>query len=268
MNNHIKFAKLVIGHWLLFGYWCLGFGVSTAYALNLDKLKIYFLQGDYKSAITEGEKIIASSGQSYGVDELYYILGLSYLKDENLLRASDIFEIILREFKESRFKEQAKLGASDAYFLRGDFDKAQGYLFDLMETNPDSKFKAQIFYRLSQIGFKKGDTQQGKEYLERLKQEFPLNTEARLDKDTYNFSNISSGFYYTVQVGSFSNSANARALTEKLIQKGYPATIEEVNLEGGGKSYRVRAGKFTTRTEAVNLENKLIQEGYPTKICP
>jgi len=265
---NIKFAKFIIGYCLLSGYLCLFIGVSTAYALNLDKLKIYFLQGDYKSAIIEGEKIIAGTGQSYGADELYYILGLSYLKDENFLRASDIFEIILKEFKESKFKEQAKLGLSDAYFLKGDFDKAQGYLLDLINTNPDTKFKAQVFYRLSQIGFKKGDTQQGREYLERLKREFPLNTEARVYQDIPVLAGTSSDFYYTVQVGSFSNSANAKVLTEKLIQKGYPATIEEVNLDGEEKSYRVRVGRLPTRTEAINLENKLIQEGYPTKIFP
>lgn len=265
---NIKFVKFAIGCSLLSWYCCLGFGVSNAYALNLDRLKVYFLQGDYKAAITEGEKIIASTGQSKDIDELYYILGLSYLKDENFLRASDIFEIILKEFKESRFKEQAKLGLSDAYFLKGDFDKAQSYLIDLVNTDPDTKFKAQVYYRFSQIGFKKGDTQQGREYLERLKKEFPLNAEARVYKDIPLSADASPDFYYTVQVGSFSNGTNAKVLTDKLIQKGYPATIEEVNLAGGEKSYRVRVGRFTTRLEAINLENKLIQEGYPTKICP
>jgi len=55
------------------------------------------------------------------LDELYYLLSLSYLKDGNYLRASDIFEIILREFKGSRFKEDALLALGDTYFLRGDY---------------------------------------------------------------------------------------------------------------------------------------------------
>jgi hypothetical protein len=102
-----KFAKLVIGYWLLFGYWLLVIGVSSAYALNIDKVKINFLNGDYKAAILEGEKILAHSRQSPDTDELYYFLGLSYLKDGNSLRASDIFEIILSEFKDSRFRQEA-----------------------------------------------------------------------------------------------------------------------------------------------------------------
>lgn len=276
-NSHIKiriirhkvFGNLVIGYCLLFCYLHLSIGLSAAYALNLERIKIYFLQGDYKSAITEGEKIIAATGQSHGLDELYYILGLSYLKDGNFLRASDIFEIILKEFGDSRFKEEAKLALSDTYFLSSDFNKAQDCLLELLKANPHTKLKAEIYYRLSQIGFKKGDTGQGKEYLEKLRQEFPLNTELRASKDIYYILPDSpSTFYYTVQVGSFSNSSNARNLTERLVQKGYPAYIEEIGLKGGEKSYRVRVGKFSTRIEAASLENKLSQEGYPTKIYP
>ena len=57
--------------------------VDKGYCLNLDKVKVYFLEGDYKSAILEGEKLIAQDPHS---DELYYILGLSYLKDEGTVR--------------------------------------------------------------------------------------------------------------------------------------------------------------------------------------
>jgi tetratricopeptide (TPR) repeat protein len=234
------------------------------YALNLDKLKVYFLSGDYKSSILEGERILASSGSSsVGLDELYYILGLSYLKDGNYLRASDIFEIILKEFKDSAFKDDALLGLGDTYFLRGDYDKAQGQYQELIETNPRTKLRALVYYRLSQIGFKKGETQAAKEYLDKLKDNFPLNLEAKLNQGLYPLSDI----YYTVQVGSFSNRINANSLVQKLIGKGYPAYIEEVVSEGK-TIYRLRVGKLRLRQEVLELENKLSQEGYPTKIYP
>jgi len=242
--------------------------IFNVYALNLDKVKVNFLNGDYKSAILEGEKILASAGNSSGLDELYYILGLSYLKDGNYLRASDIFEIILKEFRNSQFQEEAKLGLGDAYFLRGDFSKAEGYYRDLNNSNPRTKFKAQVYYRLSQVGFKKGDARQGKEYSDKLKQDFPSNLELKMDKD---FSEIPAShveFYYTVQVGSFSNSINANNLTQKLIQEGYPAYVEDAQDQGGNKIYRVRVGKLRQRQEAIDFENKLSQQGYPTKVCP
>lgn len=254
---------------LLFVILCLFMGIFTpAYALNLDKAKVYFLNGDYKSAILEGEKILATSeSQSAGLDELYYLLGLSYLKDGNFLRASDIFEIILREFRKSDFKEGAKIGLADTYFLREDFTKAKQHYEELLESHPDSKFKALIFYRLSQVMFKKGDIQAGKDYLTKLKQSFPLNPEARLDKGLGPLSDNLSSLYYTVQVGSFSSSTNAQNLMQKLIQNNYPAYIEEIDSQGK-TMYRVKVGKFSLRQEAEALKNKLSQDGYPTKISP
>ena len=256
-----RISDLVLGIFLSLAF------IYNVYALNLDRIKTYFLSGDYKSAIAEGENVLASPGDSAHLDELYYILGLSYLKDGNYLRASDIFEIILKEFQNSAFKEEAKLGLGDTYFLRGDFDKAEIYYKELIRTNPNTKLKAAVYYRLSQIGFKKGDTQTAKEYADKLRQDLPANIESRLNKDLYGISDSSSDFYYTVQVGSFSNSTNARSLMDKLIENGYAAYIEEADFNNK-KIYRVRVGKLKSRPEAVQLENQLSTQGYPTKICP
>jgi tetratricopeptide (TPR) repeat protein len=191
------------------------------------------------------------------------------MKDGNYLRASDIFEIILGEFKNSKFQEEARLGLGDTCFLRGDFTKAQDCYQGLLSSNPNTRLKAQIYYRLSQVGFRKGDTQFAKGYLEKLKQDFPANLELKSDKDLGVIpADVSSEVFYTVQVGSFANISNARNLTQKLTQAGYPAYIEEFASSQTGKTYRVRVGKLRQRQEAVELENKLSQEGYPTKICP
>jgi len=237
---------------------------SNGYCMGIDKVKFYFLNADYKSAISEGEKVLKGSDtRSPNLAELYYILGLSYLKDGNYLRASDIFEIVLKEFKDSLFTEEAKLALGDTYFLKGDYDKAYGYYNELISSNPRTKFKALAYYRLSQVGFKKGDTQAAKEYLDKLKTDFPSSLEIKLNKDLYALSDI----YYTVQVGSFVSSANARNLRDKLISKGYDAYLEEADMNNA-KAYRVKVGKVRSREEANQLENKLSSEGYPTKIIP
>lgn len=263
-KSDINWHLLVIGHWLLFGYWLLIIGISPAYALNLEKLKVYFLEGDYKSAISQGEKVLASySAHSPNLDELYYILGLSYLKEGNYLRASDIFEIIIREFKDSQFKDEARLSLGDTYFFKGDYDKAQMQYSNSINSNPRSKLKALLYYRLSQTALKKGDTQAAKEYLDKLKSDFPLNLEIKLNKDLYALTDI----YYAVQVGSFVNYTNARNLCDKLIAKGYDAYLEEAGADNK-KIYRVKVGRLKSRPEAAQLENKLSSEGYPTKILP
>ena len=251
--------KIMKNKTVIFSIFLLLIFVNNSYALNLDKLKIYFLQGDYSASIKEGEKILAGAEQSPELDELYYILGVSYLKDGNYLRASDIFEIILNEFKKSKFKELAQLGLGDSYFLRGDLQQAEQCYKQLQEANNNSNLKAQAYYRFSRLAFKRGDIQQGKEYLDRLNKEFPLNLEARQASET--------GTFYSVQVGAFSKITNAKSLAEKLSQKDYPAYIEESNILGR-TTYRVKVGKTTKHSEITALENKLSHDGYPTRVLP
>lgn len=236
--------------------------LPKAQALNLEKARVHFLNGDYSACINEGEKILAGSGYSRDVDNLYYLLGLSYLKEANYLRASDIFEIILKEFKNSSFEEEARLGLADTYFLRGEYNKAAGLYKDLLSKNYRTKLAGLVYYRLSQCAFKTGNTREGEDYLRKLKKEFPLSLETIANKDLGSPIN-----YYTVQIGLFSRNQNAKNLMQRLTQGKYPAYLEESNLQGK-IAYRVRVGKFSSRQEALDLADKLSREGYPTKIYP
>lgn len=242
----------------LFGFF------NKAFALDLDKAKALFISGDYKAAISEGEKIMAkTSSNSLGLDELYYILGLSYLKDGNYLRASDIFEIILKEFKDTQFSADATAGLADAYFLKGDYDRAENIYKELLNQKQNSKLKPLLYCRLSQCSAKLGDAQGAKDYLNKLKQEFPLSLETAQGA----VGITEDSFYYSVQVGSFSSSVNANNLKQELAAKGYLAFVEEAS-SGNRTTYRVKAGKVHLRQEAAELEKKLSGEGYPTKISP
>ncbi len=245
----------------------LAFGfLNSAYAMNFDALKMYYLQGEYKQAIKEGERLVAQANHSSGADELYYILALSYLKDGNYLRASDIFEIILNEFSGTSLREKAKLGLADTYFFRGDFLKAQSQYKDILQSNPSTNLRPQIYYRLSRVAQKTGDTAEADEYASKLKSEFPLNVEAIVNNECI-FTEASSGSFYSVQVGSFSDSSNAYNLRDKLIGSGYQAFIEDTD-DSSGKMYRVKVGKLQKQEDAALLADKLSREGYPTKICP
>lgn len=245
---------------------------TFSFALNLDKLKVSFLSGDYKAAIQEGEKLMAAAGHGQGLDELYYLLGVSYLKDGNYLRASDIFEIILKEFKKGPFLEQAKLGLGDTYFLRNNFLRAESCYKELLLVKNRGKYKAELYYRLSQTALKKGDSASAEEYRNKLKSEFPLYVESTLNQPEAQaqqgktFVDPAAAVCYTVQVGSFSKKSNADALRRKLSSKGYDAYLEEAG--GGKKIFRVKVGRLKSRPEAVTLQKKLSKQGYSTKICP
>ena len=246
---------------------CVFTSLVSSFASEIEKVKVCFLEGDYHNAIAEGENFLGSNTDKQHSDELYYLLGLSYLKEGNFLRASDIFSIMLSEFKGTHFKDEASLALGDTYFLGGDLGKAKKYYEDFLKNNASTKFKAQLYFRLSQIAFKKGDTAAGKAYADKLKLEFPLNPEALLNDDICAITNETKVFYSS-QVGSFSGSINANNLTVILIKKGYPAFVEEGTSISNDKIYRVKVGKFSDRKEASKVNDRLIREGYPVKICP
>lgn len=64
---------------------------------------------------------------------------------------------------------------------------------------------------------------------------------------------------WVVQVGSFSNSANAVALRDKLRKAGYTAFVEKLN-EGGTVSFRVRLGPEARRETADSLLARVSKE--------
>ncbi len=258
LNYKIKVLNLFVICYLVFGIF------TNVYALNLDSVKVAFVEGDYEGAITEGERVMAGAASAAkGMDELYYILGLCYMKDGNYLRSGDIFEIILSEFKQSRFKNEAKLGLADTYFFKGDYERAKREYENLLHNSDAYKLQALVYQRLSECALKDGDARSANDYVETLRNNFPLNIEPKID-----LSPRDSAGGYSVQVESFSNSANAGNVKHKLGSKGYGAYVEEGFSKGNKAVFRVKVGVFSSRQEASIAERKLSREGYPTKICP
>jgi len=280
LNFNRRFRCLVFGHCILFGICVLCIGISGVLASNIDTVKTYFINGDYRGCIREGENILASSKvRKKNRDEVRYFLALSYLKEGNPLPASRNFKIILNEFRKSKFREESQIGLGDSYFMRGDYTIADFQYKELLNKNPKTKLKPGLYYRLGQIGLKKGNKQQQEEYLARLKKEFPLSPEAlmRMDRELFPLNiQIQTGqgpiipetnASYSVQVGAFSRKTNAENLAKRLRNKGYVSLISE-SLYRDNKIYKVRVGSFKNRSEAEGLEQKLKTEGYSTKIIP
>jgi outer membrane protein assembly factor BamD (BamD/ComL family) len=257
--------------------------VGAGYCLNLDKIKAAYLNGEYQTAVSEGEKILLTSINHAGFDELYYCLGLSYLKDGNFIRSADMFNRILSEFPDGKYRSQAQLALGDVYFLQGDFEKAKS-AYEALAINSDQKLRSALLYRQSQLALKMGDSAKNKELQEQLKSVYPFSLEAKQDKGV--FISVAQAPEpaetktepkeeakpepapgdFSVQVGVFSNKENATNLATELLRKGFGAYAEDAEIEGKA-SYRVRVGKSSTQQEAVELEKQLQQQGYPTKIC-
>ncbi len=301
LNNKVRTCLSKVIFCVLFFVICsLCIGIlSPLYAMNLDTLRNYFLNGNYKICISEGEKILAQATSSKDLEELYYILGLCYLKDGNYLRASDIFEIILKEYRNGKFKEVAKLGLGDSYFARRDYSKAESIYLEILKSYSRTKLKPAIYYRLSQLGKRTANRQTDLEYWAKLKDEFPQSPAALSNKEFFlgNGGNIpvvlnapapavkpelnlpvpvgkpvapvdeiiAGG--YSVQVGAFSSLDNAKTLTFKLKSQGYSSYIAKA-VSVNKEIYKVRVGGFSSKQEALDAEKKLKAIGYPTKIIP
>jgi cell division septation protein DedD len=169
----------------------------------------------------------------------------------------------------------------DVYFIQGDFAKAENCYAELLDT----KLKPAVLFRLSEIYQKKGDDAKSKEYLAKLKDEYPASLEAKVNKglsvmlqrppaeessvseERSSFEEAAGTKVYSVQVGFFSSKENALNFKEKLAKKDFPAYVEEVEAEGK-LSYRVKVGKLGSLREALELQKQLSQAGYPTKVCP
>ncbi len=235
------------------------------WAADLDSIKVDFLQGNYRRVIFEGQAQISHLSGADAV-ELNYILGLSYLKEAKLEQAQGCFKQVLAASSD-KFKSQAELGLADTYLTGGRFQEAEDIYKKIITDNPGSTQEAAILYRLSQLEFKKGNNQLGNDYLSKLRRDFPLSPELRLNRglvliDTPAPQAKDTG-EYSVQVGFFTSSSNANNLKNKLLNVNYPAYVENI-----GAGYRVRVGKFKNQSEALDLESKLSKEGFQTKICP
>jgi CheY-like chemotaxis protein/cell division septation protein DedD len=69
---------------------------------------------------------------------------------------------------------------------------------------------------------------------------------------------------YIVQAGVFGKKDNADALAEKIMSKGFAASVKNVDSAGKETVYRVIAGTFTTREQAVETSASLSRKGIKT----
>jgi len=270
------------------------FSCFECFALDITSVKENFFKKDYSGCIREGRKLLPGARRNErNLDELYYLMGLCYLKTEDYEAGLGSFKKIKEDFSKSRFTEEARLGTGDCHFAKGDLVLAGSEYQQLLDNYPQTKLKPAIYYRLSQLGERSGDSQQQREYSEKLKKEFPNSPEAGLSVKLFpdaRFTQARSlkailpevppaaveqvlaektvkNGIYCVQIGAFSKELNANNLAQKLKDKSYPAYVESATLKDR-VIYKVRIGKFENKLQAKKMEIELSGLGYPTKIYP
>ncbi|MEW6009591.1 MAG: SPOR domain-containing protein [Candidatus Omnitrophota bacterium] len=254
------------GNWVLFVIWCLLFGICTnAYAQTLNEAEIQYLRGDYKASIQTLEKILAQEVDKESSVRVYYLLGLSYLKEANYLRAGDCFDIIVKEYKNSNLAQHALIKLIDIDLLKGDCKKAKEDCQNFLNRYPYSDNGSIIILRQYQAYLECGDVKEAQVALSKLRTLYPNSPQIKALSEK---NEVEAKDYFSVQVGYFKERKNAQNLSALLKEKGFDSFMEESKAEDNELYFRVKVGKFKSKDEAVLIEKQLRQEGYPTKIYP
>ncbi|MCX7927137.1 MAG: SPOR domain-containing protein [Candidatus Omnitrophica bacterium] len=275
--------------------------LSFVFAIDTQMLRQYFLAGDYQQTIKEAEAILARAQTRNGLDEVYYFLGLSYLKSANYLRAEDVFQIICSEFKGSKFSEEAIIGLGDIAYLKGDFSKAASIYQSLLEKEPNTKLKAGIYYRLSKTYECLNDYNKQKYFRQKLITRYPRSFEANaigellpkqkqlvstLQTNKAQFlqnnehqkdkQNVSSDLNDIALQTSSKKNEEFSSGTSTTIVVSPPSTNQLGSLDStylnhkeydvifkpeGG--YIIQVGAFSKRENAERLKNKLARQNFP-----
>lgn len=202
-NRYLNF--LIFTFTLIFSFLTLSF---KCYALDLGKLKASFIGGDYKAAISEGERILAGSSKDKGLDEAYYFLGLSYLKAGNFTKASDNFKVILSEFKGSKFSDEA-WRLSQYVAKQSDLGVSEA-----ITTQPQGVKKEEIYS--VQVGAFSNKNNADNLMQELLRKGYPTYIEELKSQGQMS---------YRVRVGKLDTRQEISDLEKKLTKEGYPVKI-------------------------------------------
>ncbi|MBM3252807.1 MAG: tetratricopeptide repeat protein [Candidatus Omnitrophica bacterium] len=229
---------------------------------SLLKLEELLLKGDYIKLNYECNYLLTKSNLK-DKDRVYHILAISLLKQSRFKEAREVLEKVKLEFQNSPILDDAEVSIADSYFLEGNFEEASLRYKNVLMNYPKTKNLCFVYLRLGESLKNMGNLEEAKYYFDLLRKGFPSSFECAQIPISKNAVDS----FYTVQVGSFSKSTNARRLCDELLNKGYDAYITKME-DNQRTLYRVRVGHFQSRLEAEYQEDRLKKENYPTKICP
>ena len=229
----------------------------------LKKARISFLREEYQQTVRECERLLLGKRlDSNTKAELYYLIGVSYLKQDSFSRAKDSLLRVISRYPQTEFADDAYLSLGDGYLLGNKIDVALKTYRTLLAKYPGSELLHLVYYRLGECYYRNGRWGNARNYLNKVTQKYPLSFEADLAKDL-----LEEGLYFTVQVGAFVNKGNAQELCNKLIARNYPAYISSLN-KRDKTFYRLRVGKFDSREQAKLTKNRLKKDGFSAQIYP
>lgn len=192
-----------------------------------------------------------------------YYLGLSQLRLGRNSEAQKIFKELQAVAQKGTLYDKITLALIDTYYLNDQYNEALEEAQKLLIKSPQSEFLGMIYLKIARANIKLTQWKTAKDYLEKIKNQFPDSLEAYTAKQL-----LEEKQYFAVQVGAFIDQSLAENLLDDLKSKNEYAYIVETTDQDGAQFYRVRVGKVTSLKEAIDLKTRLSKLGYPASIYP
>ena len=184
------------------------------------------------------------------IAEAYYYLGRLSIKPDTALY---YYNKVVNSYPQSRFADIAHLEIAKINIARKKYQNSIITLNELLRKYPDTAHEDEVLFWLGVSYVSNGMEDQGIAMLKNLRQKYPQSmwSERALTIIPDNGSGTPppAEEYYTVQVGSYRNKANADTYAAQLRQKGYDVQVVEA-LVKGNTYFRVWVGKYPTIDEA------------------
>jgi len=255
MNSN-KLKRQVLKGSLVCGLWFAVYLLSpfSAYSLSIDDVHKDYILGNYDQAIRGAQNLKET-------DKTLYFLGLAYIKNGSYSKARIFLRKLVRRFPRSRLYSRGLVKLADTYFLQKDYENAAELYKEIKIRNSRSNNMPLVLLRLTQIASHQGDWEKKNEYIQYMKEKYPVCLEMKFIKILEGY-----GDFFTIQIGAFNEKKNAFCLCDDLSKK-YKTYIEKEQRDSR-IIYKVRAGKWKNRYEAQKIAAQLLDEGYPARICP
>jgi tetratricopeptide (TPR) repeat protein len=232
-------------------------------SLSLDDLETVIIEGKYAEAETLAKQFLSQNPAGEQRERAEYLLGLSFLYQEQFSRSREVFDKLVKGSLNSRISDKAAIGRIDSFLIEGQYSTALTEAQQLLKKNPRSEFLSLIYLKLARAHFKVADWASAKSDLLKIVKHFPNSPEYFTAKQL-----LEEKQFFTVQVGSFIDQQRAQDLVAELQRRGIYAYIIETNDKEDRHFYRVRIGELSTVSEAQKLKEHLASLGYPTQIYP
>lgn len=187
----------------------------TVLSLSITDIHKEYLHGNYEEAIRIAKDLRES-------DETLYYLGLSYIKIADYPKARTSLRRLVRRFSDSLFYEPGMIKLADTYFLEEEYSRAKELYLEIEQRFSSEDFMPAVLLRLAQIASRQGKWDEKAEYIKRIKSKYPKASEMKFVKVLEVL-----GDFFTIQVGAFSVRKNALALVEELRDEYSPYIVKE-----------------------------------------